>query len=69
MKRENTANNKNIKEIIVNKKMKIEMEKIKAASAFNEAAERRSDIFTESMIYTALSISAPNDMALIIFIK
>jgi hypothetical protein len=67
MKRENTANNKNIRKIIV--KMKIEMEKIKAASAPNEAAERRSDIFTESTIYIASSISAPDDITLITFIK
>jgi hypothetical protein len=40
MKRENTADNKNIREIIVNKKMKIEMKEIKIALVFNEVAER-----------------------------
>jgi hypothetical protein len=69
MKRKNTADNRNIKKIIVDKEMKIEIEEIKVASASNKAAERRLDIFTESTTYIALSIPAPNDMTLVTFIK
>jgi hypothetical protein len=69
MKRENTADNKNIRKAIVNKKMKIEMKEIRAASTSNKAIERRSDIFTELIIYTALSISAPDDITLVTSIK
>jgi hypothetical protein len=64
MKRENTADDRDIREAIV--EMKVEMEETRAASAPNEAAERRPDISTE---YTASSTSAPDDMTLITPIK
>jgi hypothetical protein len=69
MKRENTADNKNIRKIIVDKEIKIEIKKIKAASAFNKIIKRRSNIFTESIIYIVLLIPAPDDITLITFIK
>jgi hypothetical protein len=53
----------------VNKKIKIEIKEIKAALVFIKIAEQQSNIFTESMIYIALSISAPDDITLITFIK
>ncbi len=65
MKRENTADDRDTRKAIVDKKIKIKIEETRAASTPNKAAERRPNVSTEPTIYIALLTPAPDDMALV----